>query len=175
MVRFLKLGFIIIISLVLTKSTCAQTNSDSLIFIKINPVYLSGLIDFSNSDLLMLKFKTIPKSFKYDSIFCALSKGIFRSAMSINDNVLIDSLSKIFFIYKVEFTKSRNGQIADSILTKTNYYTGYLIPLQEDLGVVTHYILQRWTRKFNYVEYEVTNLDCNDMQQCCVIKIELLR
>ena len=123
----------------------------------------------------MLKFKSIPNHYTYDGIFCDLSKGKFRSSMSINDNVLIDSLSKMFFIYKVEFDKSQGGQIADSILTKSNHYAGYLIPLQEDRGVVTHYILQRWTQKFNFVKYKVTNLDCNDRHQCCVVKIESLK
>lgn len=140
----------------------------------IGTVYKSNLIDFSG-DLIMLKFKRIPNKYTTDGIFCDLSKGKFRSSRSINDNVLIDSLSKMFDIYKVEFDKSESGISADSMLTKWKNYVGYLIPLQEDRGVVTHYILQRWTQKFNIVKYRVTNLDCNDNQQCCVVKIESIR
>jgi len=174
MVRFLETTFIII-CFVLTKPSYSQSNSDSLIFVRLNTVYKSNLIDFGNTDLLMLKFKIIPKNFTYDGIFCDLSKGIFRSSLSINDNAIVDSLSKMFFIYKVEFDKSQSGQKADSILTKSNYNAGYLISLQEDRSVVTHYILQRWTQKFNFVQYKVTNLDCNDNHQCCIVKIESLR
>jgi hypothetical protein len=163
-----------LVSFALTKPIYSQSNSDSLIFLKLSTVYKSNLIDFSG-DLLMLKFRTIPNHFTYDGIFCDLSKGKFRSSMSINDNDIIDSLSKMFFIYKVEFDKSQSGQIADSILTKSNHYAGYLIPLQEDRGVVTHYIIQRWTQKFNSVKYKVTNFDCNNNNQCCVVMIESLR
>ena len=167
-------AILFLVSFTLTKQIYSQSNSDSLIFLKVGTVYKSNLIDFSG-DLLMLKFKNIPKHYTYDDIFCDLSKGKFKSSMSINDNVLIDSLSKMFFIYKVEFDKSKGGQIADSILTKSNRYTGYLIPLQEDRGVVTHYIIQRWTQKFNFVNYTVTNLDCNDNHQCCVVRIESVK
>lgn len=167
-------SILFLVSFALTNQLYSQSNSDSLIFIKLNTVYKSNLIDFSG-DLLMLKFKTIPNYYTYDGIFCDLSKGKFRSSMSINDNGIIDSLSKLFFIYKVEFDKSQSGQSADSTLTKSNYYAGYLIPLEEDRGVVTHYILQRWTQKFNFVKYMVTNLDCNNNHQCCVVKIESLR
>lgn len=157
-----------------TNPIYSQVNSDSIIFLKIGTVYKSNLIDFSG-ELIMLKFKSIPKDYSTDGIFCDLSKGKFRSSMSINDNALIDSLSKMFDIYKVEFTKSENGKIADSTLTKSNYYKGYLIPLQEDRGVVAHYILQRWTQKFNFVKYKVTNVDCNDKHQCCIVEIESIR
>jgi len=165
---------LLLVGFALTKPSYSQSNSDSLIFLKVVTVYKSNLIDFSG-DLLMLKFKTIPDNYTYDGIFCDLSKGKFRSSMSINNNVIIDSLSKMFVIYKVEFDKGKGGQIADSILTKSNYYKGYLIPLQEDRGIVTHYILQRWTQKFNFVKYKVTNFDCNDNHQCCVVTIESLR
>lgn len=174
MTGYLK-AILIICCLTVTKATYSQSNADSLIFIKLGSVYKSNLIDFSTTELLMLKFKAIPMNFTYDGIFCNLSNGIFKSSRSINDNDIVDSLSKMFSIYKVEFEKSKSGQMADSILTKSNYYAGYLIPLQRDLGVVTHYILQRWTRKFNFVQYKVTNLDCNDNNQCCVVKIESLR
>jgi hypothetical protein len=173
MSRHLK-TILFLVCVTLTKPIYSQINSDSLIFLKIGTVYKSNLIDFSG-DLIMLKFKNIPKNYTTDGIFCDLSKGKFRSSMSVNDNILIDSLSKMFFIYKVEFDRSQEGRIADSILTKSNYYAGYLIPLQEDRGVVTHYVLQRWTQKFNFVKYKVTNLDCNDNQQCCVVKIESIR
>jgi hypothetical protein len=122
----------------------------------------------------MLKFKVIPDNYNYDSIFIDLSKRKFKSSMSINDNALIDSLSNMFIIYKVEFDKSESGQTAYSILTKSNHYTGYLMPLQEDRGVVKYYILQRWTQKFAFVKYRATNFDCNDNHQCCVVKIESL-
>ncbi len=95
--------------------------------------------------------------------------------MSINENSLIDSLSKLFDIYKVEFDKSESGRNADSVFTKSHYYSGYLIPLQEDGGVVTHYILQRWTREFDFVKYKLTNSDCNDNHQCCVVTIESIK
>ena len=174
MTGFLK-TILIIGSFIVTIPTYSQSNADSLIFIKLGTVYKSNLIDFSTSEILMLKFKTIPKDLTYDGIFCNLSNGIFKSSSSINDNDIVDSLSKMFFIYKVAFEKSKSGQMADSILTKSSYYTGYLIPLQKDLGVVTHYILQRWTRKFNFVKYKVTNWDCNDNHQCCVVRIESLK
>ena len=158
----------------LTKPIHSQVNSDSIIFLKIGTVYKSNLIDFSG-ELIMLKFKSIPKNYSTDGIFSDLSKGEFRSSMSLNENTLIDSLSKMFDIYKVEFDKSENGKISDSTLTNSNYYKGYLIPLKEDCGVVTHYILQRWTQKFDFVKYKVTNIDCNDNHQCCIVKIESIR
>lgn len=174
MTRLFKI-LLIVFCLLLTGQAYSQSNSDSLIFIKLGSVYRSNLINFSTTDLLMLKFKIIPSRFTYDGIFCNLSKGVFKSSRSINDNDIIDSLSKMFFIYKVEFDKTQSGRAADSVLTKSNYYTGYLIPLQEDRGVVTHYILQRWTGKFDFVRYRITNLDCNEDNQCCIVKIESLK
>jgi hypothetical protein len=159
----------------LTSTSFAQSNSDSLIFIKIGSIYRSNLIDFSSSQVLMLKFKTVPDSFSYDKIFCDLSKGKFRSSRSINDNDIVDSLSKQFNIYKVEFENTQSGRMADSMVTKSNYYTGYLFPLELDQGVVTHYILQRWTGKFTLVKYKLTNWDCNDNSQCCIVKIEAMK
>ena len=104
MTGFLK-TILIIGSFIVTIPTYSQSNADSLIFIKLGTVYKSNLIDFSTSEILMLKFKTIPKDFTYDGIFCNLSNGIFKSSSSINDNDIVDSLSKMFFIYKVTFSE----------------------------------------------------------------------
>jgi hypothetical protein len=174
MIKFIRTSFIIF-NLLLTSQAFSQSNSDSLIFIKLGSVYRSNLIDFSTTEILMLKFKAIPDSFSYDKIFCYLSKGVFSSSRSINDNDIVDSLTKRFNIYKVDFENTHNGRMADSMLTKSNYYTGYLIPLVVDHGVVTHYILQRWTGKFTLVKYKLTNWDCNDKGQCCIVKIEAMR
>src|SRR5688572_5110178 len=170
MTKLLK-TLLIVGSLMITKQGYAQTNSDSLIFIRLVPGYKSNLVKFS-SDLFMLKFKAIPNKFTYDDIFCDLSKGKFKSSHSINDNEIIDSLSKTFFIYKVEFEKNTTGQRADAVLNDLNHYqTGYLIPLEKDYGAVTIYIIQRFTHKFDYVQYTVTNSDCNEKMQCCVVKV----
>jgi hypothetical protein len=121
----------------------------------------------------MLKFKTLPDNFNQDSFFCNLSKGVFRDygSGSINDEDIIDSLSKTFFVYKVEFEQSASGRAADSILTNSNIFTGYLIPKRVERGAVTHYILQRWRGKFDFVRYTVTNQDCNEEKQCCIVRI----
>ncbi len=164
MTRFLYTLFAIV-SLLITSLVYSQSNSDSLLFVRINSVYKSNLIDFGSTELLMLKFKTIPENFAIDHFFSNLSKGVYRSANSINDNPIVDSLNKMFLVYKVEFDKSQSGQLADSLLTKSLYYRGYLIALQKDYGSVSHYILQIWTQKFDFVEYKVTNLDCNYKHQ----------
>ena len=146
-----------------TNNIHAQSNSDSLIFIKIYPVYESGLIEYS-PDLLLLKIRPGVQLVRYYYFF-NLTKQKFNSYSD-----LIDTLNRKFFVFQVDFDKTSEGVKADTILHCNNCFEGHLIPIQKNRGVVTNYILDRYRGNFESVKYKVISHNCNFNQGCVIIQ-----
>ncbi len=156
----------LIIAILLAGSTITfgQKNRELKLIIGIDPIYESGLIEFSGSSYLLAS-DTSDETFRPDLYFSFIRKMRFRK-----ESDLIDSISKRFRVYSIVFDSVLSDPY--KVLTdRNNFSKSFLIPLDPDITGVKGYLITLFTRRIKSFKYKIVKSDCALNWEDCEVKV----